>query len=341
MKLWNVINGKNIDTFEGYRDPVNSVAFSSDGKTLASGEGDVYIDRFDVRSQGEVKLWDVATGKTNKILKGHREAVLTVAFSPDGKTLASGSKDKTIKLWDVPSGNNTSTLEEHNEDVNSVAFSPDGKILVSGSKDKTIKLWDVASGKTTRTLTGHRFYVFSVAFNPDGKTLASGSSDEINLWDVATGENTGTLKHNGFVHSVVFSPDGKTLASASNGSGSDAEDVGSFFSVVRRYVFPLTGTIAAILGLIVIILIWRRSSNPSAGPEPALKVPNAVQELIAALEDHQVEVRWDAAKKLGRYGPEAKEAVPKLQALLNDTDSLVRRAAAEALDAITAPSQEA
>ncbi|MEH2266183.1 WD40 repeat domain-containing protein, partial [Nostoc sp.] len=136
----------------------------------------------------------------------------------DGKTLASGSADKTIKLWDVSTGKAMKTLSGHSSSVISVVFSPDGKTLASGSADKTIKLWDVSTGKAMKTLSGHSSLVISVVFSPDGKTLASGSFDKtIKLWDVSTGKAIKTLTgHSSFVLSVVFSPDGKTLASGSD-----------------------------------------------------------------------------------------------------------------------------
>ncbi|MEH2214844.1 WD40 repeat domain-containing protein, partial [Nostoc sp.] len=150
-------------------------------------------------------------------LEGHSSWVNSVGFSPDGKTLASGSLDKTIKLWDVSTGKAIKTLTGHSSPVYSVGFSPDGKTLASGSLDNTIKLWDVSTGKAIKTLTGHSSPVFSVGFSPDGKTLASGSDDNtIKLWDVSTGKAIKTLTgHSIRVYSVGFSPDGKTLASGS------------------------------------------------------------------------------------------------------------------------------
>jgi hypothetical protein len=116
-------------------------------------------------------------------LTGHTASVRSVAFSPDGQTLASSSRDDTIKLWDVATDIVVRTLRGHTASVRSVAFSPDGQTLASGSDDQMIKLWDVATGQEVRTLTEHTASVRSVAFSTDGHTLASGSKDKtIKLW---------------------------------------------------------------------------------------------------------------------------------------------------------------
>ncbi|CCI17593.1 Genome sequencing data, contig C309 [Microcystis aeruginosa PCC 9807] len=204
-----LVEGREYNRLVGHNGSVNSVSFSSDGKTLVSGSDD-----------NTIKLWNVETGQEIRTLKGHDSGVYSVNFSPDGKTLVSGSDDKTIILWDVETGQKLHTLKGHNGPVYSVNFSPDeGKTLVSGSGDKTIKLWNVEKPQEPRTLKGHNSRVRSVNFSHNGKTLVSGSWDNtIKLWNVETGQEILTLKgHEGPVWSVNFSPDeGKTLVSGSD-----------------------------------------------------------------------------------------------------------------------------
>jgi len=206
LRAYNPYLVKCLNTLTGeLGSTVNSVAISPDGQTLV---GSMYVT---------IKLWNLRTGELKSTLRGHSQAILSVAFSPDGRTLGSGSWDNTIKLWDVGTDELRSTLTGHSGFVNSVAFSPDGQTLASGSADRTIKLWNTNIGELRSTLTGHSKEVESVTFSPDGKTLASGSHDDtIKLWDIGSNELKSTLEgHSGFVYSVAFSPDGLTLASGS------------------------------------------------------------------------------------------------------------------------------
>ena len=159
----------------------------------------------------------MATGKCIKTLSGHNGWVDSVCYSPDGKCVASGSRDDTIKLWDMKTGKCIKTLSGRTERVESVCYSPDGKYLASGSWDDTIKLWEVATGKCVKTLSGHTSFVLSVCYSPDGKYVASGSRDKtIKLWEVATEECIKTLSgHTNTPNSVCYSPNGKYVASGS------------------------------------------------------------------------------------------------------------------------------
>lgn len=251
-----------VETFQpigqpllGHTSSVDSVAFSPDGKILASGsEADIILWDADTHKpiglplvftdiygnssiafspDGKIlaaghwfsiTLWNVETQQViGQPLSGHRDLLSSVAFAPDGKMLASGSVDRTIILWDLETGQPIGKpLSGHSGGVNSVSFSPDGKALASGSDDNTVILWDLETQQPLgQSIKGHSDTVNGVAFSPDGMTLASASNDQtIILWDMKTRQPIGQplTGHHDAVTSVAFSPDGKTLASGSNDS---------------------------------------------------------------------------------------------------------------------------
>jgi WD40 repeat protein/tRNA A-37 threonylcarbamoyl transferase component Bud32 len=216
VKVWDVQTGEEALTLQGHTSAVNGVAFSPDGRRLASASsGD--LDSKGRSIPGEVKVWDALTGQEERTLQGHTGAVTSVAFSPDGRRLASTSGDQTVKVWDALTFQLTHTLKGHTGAVDGVAFSPDGGRLATASYDGTVTVWDVLTGQEALTLKGHTRPVTSVAFSPDGRRLASASWDwTVKVWNAQTGQETLTLKgHTGEVWGVAFSPDGRRLASAS------------------------------------------------------------------------------------------------------------------------------
>jgi RNA polymerase sigma factor (sigma-70 family) len=218
IQLWDVASAKELRRLTA-GSSVYSVAFSPDGKLLASGGGER-------GKSGAVKLWDLATGKQIASLEGHADLVVSVAFAPDARTLAAVGRDGAVELWDVGQGKTRADIKGHAAIVFAVAFSPDGKLLASaggeelvkpGNKSGEIRVWDTAGGREVLVLQGSGDTVTSVAFAPDGRMLASGSFDKtVRTWDIASGkERWRSVGHDGVVRSVAFSPDAKTLASAS------------------------------------------------------------------------------------------------------------------------------
>jgi serine/threonine protein kinase len=199
---------RDLLTLKGHTAGVGSVAFSPDGKRLAS-------------ASAEVKVWDATSGHELLTLHGLTNGFSRVVYSPDGKRLAAGSGNQIV-MWDALTGEEIRRLEGHTNGVNQVAFSPDGKRLASvagwfAGEPGEVKLWDTTTGQEVGAFKGHTEGAYAVAFSPDGKWVASGSYQTVTLWDTTTGQEVLTLKvDTASVNALAFSPDGKRLASASS-----------------------------------------------------------------------------------------------------------------------------
>jgi WD40 repeat protein len=234
-----------LNTLTEHRDAVRSIAFSADGKLLASGSDDSTLKVWDLKTQqpilnkqltGEIlsialssdnrtlassgtdrtiKLWNLQTGELTHSLSEHAWQMNSIAFTADNQKLVGGSQDGAIGVWDLASKKLVRTLSKDASRVHTVAISPDNSLLASSSGDYTIKLWDLSTGKSLPALKGHSAPVNSLAIDPDSTILASGSADgTIKLWNLYTGELIRTLDgHLGEVYAVTFSPDGQTIVS--------------------------------------------------------------------------------------------------------------------------------
>jgi WD40 repeat protein len=217
-----------------FRENVLAVAFSPDGKLLATVSEDnagdrtsrhVSLNNRDLAVvKWQIKVWDTASGTERVRLAGPHDEATAVLFAPDGRTLVT-NHGRQVRLWDVADGRLRRTLTGHEATVQCLAFSPDGATLATGGHDRVIKLWEADSGREKATLSGHTETVAALAFAPDGRTLASGGWDgTVRLWNLATGQELVSLAGpTGKVNAVAFAADGQTLASGGETAGGSGE----------------------------------------------------------------------------------------------------------------------
>jgi WD40 repeat protein len=289
IKLWNAKTGAALTTLKGHAGSVVALAFSPKAKLLASGSWD------EAKGTGELKVWDLEPGPkelTEKFnLQGHGKGVTCVAFSPDGRTLASGGADQKIILWDPATGKQQREIAAHRAVVRCLAFAPDGQKLASGGNDNLIHLWDAQTGKELPTtkprekvlqvapLEGHTAPVLGLAFAADSLSLASASADQtVKLWDVATGTPRTTLRgHSGVVFGVAFSPKGESLASGGwDGTvklwdpvtGAERFTFSGHTGPVRAVAFAADGLMLASGSHDRIVRLWRAAPPERGAADP-------------------------------------------------------------------------
>jgi WD40 repeat protein len=214
VRIWEVGTGKSVVVL---KDPSWRVVFSPDGKWLAT-----------LNTQTTARIREVGTWRDVADLRGHTAWVRTIVFSRDGSRILTAGEDNTARLWETQTWRELAVLEGHSDRVDEVSFSPDGRYLLTASWDKTARLWDVASGKLVSVLVGHTEFINSARFSPDGQLIATAGDSTVRIWEGTTGREvivipvlTQGLDSSGSqrtARAAVFSPDGKSLLV----SGSDA-----------------------------------------------------------------------------------------------------------------------
>ncbi len=222
--LWDVVERRELLQRTLHNTRIAGLAFSPDGKTVASAA--IAAPDHWLLKRGEVMVWDADTATVHRVLRtADGQGFHSVAFHPARPLLATGGEDAVVRLWDPSTGKEVRALSGHKSAVFCVAFSPDGKLLVSAGSNGNLKIWDVEANltapKTPQSLTGRTGAVLGLAFSPDARYLAYGGTDKtVRIYDLESGMGLITFRgHTGSVESVQFSPDGQRLVSCSPSRG--------------------------------------------------------------------------------------------------------------------------
>lgn len=230
-RLWDFASGIERMSFTP-NGAVASARFSPDGSRIVTGSWD-----------NSAKIWNVATGRAELKLLGHRLYVNSAEFSPDGRWVLTASDDHTARIWNAATGRMVRELVGHEAGVTDATFSPDGQLILTASADKTARVWDAQTGKQLHVYRGHLWGLLSAAFSRDGKRIITGSSDKTaKIWDVETEQCMATLAgHTAAVTSVAFSPDGRRALTGSQDETAKLWDAEVGREILGKEILTLKG----------------------------------------------------------------------------------------------------
>ena len=325
VRVWEAATGKEVHKIKTASPGTSGVAFSPDGQALAACFGQ------------EAALWDLGTGKELRRwpVTGYPTSL---AFAPDGKSLATGGLDCCIRLWDLATGTELRLLGRHRGSVFSLSFAAEGRAVLSSAADDTARLWDPATGNELLQCAGHGTYVFASALSADGRLLASAGPDrKIRLWDVASGKKIVAIGgHGGSVRALAFAPDGRSLVSGSADTTVMVWDLRRLLAGGPAPARPSDRELESLWNDLAgddPARAWRAVHALAAVPKQALPflqerlepmlLPNQAARLIAGLDSDDFATQEKAAAELEKLGRAAEAALR--QALEGDKPSLKAR----------------